>query len=272
MAEKKFYGMSNDYMFKAVMQESKEVLINLVAALMRIDEERIVYCEITNPIELGRNIYSKDCILDIKLILNGDTIINIELQIENEGYWPERSLFYWSRAYDQLKEGENYRLLKPTYQIGIIDFSLFKDSAEFFSEYKILNTRTGRAYTENLCIRVLDLTKIDLARDGEEELVRWAKIFKSKTMDELRQVAGSKEVMQKMVVTLAKLSEEERIRQQCEAREKNERDMRSAYDFGVEQGIEQGIEKVILELVRDGIISKEVAAERLGKPISEISL
>lgn len=82
--------------------------------------------------------------------------------------------------------------------------------------------------------------------------------------------------MQKMVVTLAKLSEEERIRQQCEAREKNERDMRSAYDFGVEQGIErgieQGIEKVILELVRDGIISKEVAAERLGKPISEISL
>ncbi|MBQ0027409.1 MAG: Rpn family recombination-promoting nuclease/putative transposase [Lachnospiraceae bacterium] len=286
MAEKKFYGMSNDYMFKAVMQENKAVLINLVAALMRIGEERIVSCEITNPIELGRNISSKDCILDIKLILNGDTIINIELQIENEGYWPERSLFYWSRAYDHLEEGENYGLLKPTYQIGIIDFSLFKDSEEFFSEYKILNTKTGRAYTDKLCIRVLDLTKINLAREGEEELVRWAKIFKSKTMDELRQVAGSKEVMQKMVVTLAKLSEEEKIRQQCEAREKNERDMLSSYAFGmeqgmekglelgikqgIEQGIDQGKENAILDLVRDGIISVEVAAERLNKSVSEL--
>ena len=34
MAEKKFYGMKNDYMFKAVLQENHEVLVNLVATLI----------------------------------------------------------------------------------------------------------------------------------------------------------------------------------------------------------------------------------------------
>ena len=279
MAEtKKFYGMSNDYMFKAVLQENHEVLVNLVATLMGIPEEAIVSCKITNPIKLGKSINAKDCVLDINLVLNGNTIINIELQINNEGYWPERSLLYWSREFDGLEKGENYHVLKPTYQIGILDFTLFKDSPEFYSEYKLINVRTGRIYTDKLSIRVLDLTNIELAEEGEEELAHWAKVFKARTMEELKTLASSREVMQKMIVTLAKLSEEEEIRQQCAAREKNERDMRSCFDFGVEQGIERGIEQgiergrteEILSLVRDGLLTLEIAADRLGISQSEL--
>ena len=93
-----------------------------------------------------------------------------------------------------------------------------------------------------------------------------------------------------MVVTLAKLSEEEEIRQQCEAREKNEMDKRSCFAFGVEQGIERGIEQgieqgmkrgieqgialgkesAILNLVRENAITIEVAARQLDKPVDEI--
>ncbi|MBQ0028175.1 MAG: PD-(D/E)XK nuclease family transposase [Lachnospiraceae bacterium] len=63
--EKKFYGMKNDYMFKAVLQENHEVLVNLVATLMGISEEEIVSCKISNPIKLGKSIDAKDCVLDI---------------------------------------------------------------------------------------------------------------------------------------------------------------------------------------------------------------
>ncbi|MBQ0028176.1 MAG: Rpn family recombination-promoting nuclease/putative transposase [Lachnospiraceae bacterium] len=271
--EKKFYGMKNDYMFKAVLQENQDVLVNLVATLMRIPEKEIVSCKITNTIELGKSIDAKECVLDIRLVLNGNVTINIELQIDNEGNWPERSLYYWPKSFDTLKAGEDYELLRPTYQIGILDFTLFKDSPEFFSEYKLQNVRNGRVYTDKINIRVLDLTNIELAKVGEEELAHWARIFKAKTMEELKQAAGSTEVMQKMVVTLAKLSEEEKIRQQCEAREKSERDMRSMYKFGVkngrEEGIEIGKEQAILSLVQDGTITLEAAAEKLGISLKE---
>ena len=239
MEEKKFYGMMNDYMFKAVLQENHEVLVNLVATLLGIEESSITTCKIVNPIELGKSIDSKDCILDVKLILNECDIVNIEMQLENKGDWPERSLLYWSRAFDRIKSGEDYNRLKRTYHIGILNFTLFKDNPEFYSEYKLINIRTGRLYTDKLSFRILDLTNIDLARENEKELAHWARIFKAKTMDELRQLVGTVEVMNKMIVTLANLSEEEKIRQQCEAREKVEMDMRSSYRLGREEGREE---------------------------------
>ena len=93
--EKKFYGMKNDYMFKAVLQENQDVLVNLVATLMRIPEKEIVSCKITNTIELGKSIDAKECVLDIRLVLNGNVAINIELQIDNEGNWPEMAKKNW---------------------------------------------------------------------------------------------------------------------------------------------------------------------------------
>ena len=283
MEEKKFYGMRNDYMFKAVMQEAEDVLRNLVAALLGIEEEMIDSCEIQNPIELGKSVDAKDCVLDIKLILNNKATINIELQMEDEGNWPERSLLYWSRAFDSIKTGEDYILLKPTYHIGILNFTLFKEAPEFYSEYRLLNVKTHEAYTDKMIIRILDLTNIDLASKDEEYLATWARVFKAKTMEELEQVAGSMEVMKHMVVTLANLSEEEKIRQQCEAREKYERGLRNSYktgeingkelgielgkELGKEQGIELGKELAILDLVNEGILTKEEAEKKLGKPI-----
>ena len=120
MAEKrKFYGMQNDYMFHAVLQKNEEVLRNLLATLLEMDEADIVDCHLENPIELGKEIEGKECILDVKLTLNNAKIINIELQVYKQTYWVERSLLYWARAFDSLKSGQDYSMLLPTYHIGI---------------------------------------------------------------------------------------------------------------------------------------------------------
>lgn len=57
--EKKFYGMRNDYMFHAVLQKNEEVLRNLLATLLEMDEADIASCCIENPIELGKEIEGK---------------------------------------------------------------------------------------------------------------------------------------------------------------------------------------------------------------------
>ena len=51
------YMLRNDYMFHAVLQKNEEVLRNLLATLLEMDEADIVSCHIENPIELGKHSY-----------------------------------------------------------------------------------------------------------------------------------------------------------------------------------------------------------------------
>ena len=53
--------------------------------------------------------------------------------------------------------------------------------------------------------------------------MKWAKVFGAKTMEELEQLADTEEVFESMVTHLKELSEDEKIRQQCAARDDYER-------------------------------------------------
>ena len=241
MAEKrKFYGMRNDYMFHAVLQKNEEVLRNLLATLLEIDEAKIESCHIENPIELGKEIEGKECILDVKLTLNNDKVINIELQVYKQTHWINRSLLYWARTYDNLKSGQDYSMLLPAYHIGILDFTLFEDHPKFMAQYQILDVEDGYLYSDKLCIKVLDLTQLEKAKQESEtnkKLLKWASIFKAETLEELEQLASGEEVFENMVVTMKKLSEDEKIRMQCEAREEYERSLLTEYNAGKSEGI-----------------------------------
>ena len=249
MAEKrKFYGMRNDYMFHAVLQKNEEVLRNLLATLLEIDEAEIENCHIENPIELGKEIEGKECILDVKLTLNNDKVINIELQVYKQTHWINRSLLYWARTYDNLKSGQDYSMLLPAYHIGILDFTLFENHPKFMAQYQILDVEDGYLYSDKLCIKVLDLTQLEKAKQEPEtnkKLLKWASIFKAETLEELEQLASGEEVFENMVVTMKKLSEDEKIRMQCEAREDYERSLLTEYNAGKSEGIEQGIQQGI---------------------------
>ena len=221
MAEKrKFYGMKNDYMFHAVLQKNEEVLRNLLATLLEMDETDIVSCHIENPIELGKEIEGKDCILDVKIKLNDARIINIELQVYKQTYWTNRSLLYWARAYDSIKSGQDYGMLFPTYHIGILDFTLFEEHPKFMAKYQILD------------VDAKDQSETD------KKILKWAGIFNAETLEELEQLARGEEVFENMVVTMKKLSEDEKIRMQCEAREDYERCLLTEYNAGKREGIE----------------------------------
>ena len=221
MTEKrKFYGMRNDYMFHAVLQKNEEVLRNLLATLLEMDEADIVSCHIENPIELGKEIEGKDCILDVKIKLNDARIINIELQVYKQTYWTNRSLLYWARAYDSIKSGQDYGMLFPTYHIGILDFTLFEEHPKFMAKYQILD------------VDAKDQSETD------KKILKWAGIFKAETLEELEQLASGEELFENMVVTMKKLSEDEKIRMQCEAREDYERCLLTEYNAGKREGIE----------------------------------
>ena len=77
------YNMTNDYMFRAVLQTNNKVLRGLICSLLHLSSEEIISAEITNPIILGESIENKEFRLDIHVLLNNNTIINLEMQVAN---------------------------------------------------------------------------------------------------------------------------------------------------------------------------------------------
>ena len=156
-------------------------------------------------------------------------------------------------------------MLLPAYHIGILDFTLFENHPKFMAQYQILDVEDGYLYSDKLCIKVLDLTQLEKAKQEPEtnkKLLKWASIFKAETLEELEQLASGEEVFENMVVTMKKLSEDEKIRMQCEAREDYERSLLTEYNAGKSEGIEQGLQRGIQQGLQQGIASERRNTEK----------
>ncbi len=68
------FNMTNDYMFRAVLQTNNKVLRGLICTLLHLSEEEVASVRITNPIILGEAIDDKEFRLDINVLLNDYTL------------------------------------------------------------------------------------------------------------------------------------------------------------------------------------------------------
>ena len=154
-------------------------------------------------------------------MLNDYVIINLAMQVINEHDWPERSLNYLCRSFDNLHKGEDYCEVRPVIQIAFLDFTLFPEKPEFYATYQLLNIKNHTIYSDKLRLSVLDLTHISLAteEDKQYQIDYWASLFKATTWEELKMLAEKNESIAEATETIYKLSQEEMIRLQCEARE-----------------------------------------------------
>jgi predicted transposase/invertase (TIGR01784 family) len=214
------YGFTNDYMFRAIFQKNQKVLKSLICSLLHLENDDIKHIRITNPIELGQSIESKDFILDITVELNDDRLINLEMQVQNQYNWQERSLTYLCRTFDQLNQGQDYSEVKSAIHIGFVDFSPFPDFQEFYATYKLLNVKNQHLYTDKFTLCVVDLTHINLATEEDKKyrIDHWARLFKATTWEELKMAAKNNPELLEASEALYTLNADEMIRQQCQAR------------------------------------------------------
>ena len=215
------YTLTNDYMFRAILQQNNTVLKGLICSLLHLAPEHIHSVIIRNPIELGKTVDAKAFILDIEVILNNNTLINLEMQVINHGFWSERSLSYLCRSFDSLNKGENYSAVKPVIHIGFLDFTLFPEYPEFYSTYMLLNVKNNAVYSDKFKLSVVNLNQIELATEEDKKyhIDYWAKLFKATTWEEIKMLAAKNEYIQKASESLFELCAEDDIRRQCEARE-----------------------------------------------------
>jgi predicted transposase/invertase (TIGR01784 family) len=219
------YRFTNDYMFRAVLQKNERVLKALICSLLHLNPKDITSLEITNPIILGNAITDKEFILDITVRMNDNTLINLEMQVNNLLNWEERSLSYLCRCFDQLNSGEDYVAAGPAIHIGFLDYTPFPEIPEFYATYKLLNVKNHRVYSDKLVLRVVDLTQIDLATDEDKiyQIDRWARLFKATTWEELKMIAKNDDALREASEALYSMNSDETIRAQCRAREDYDR-------------------------------------------------
>lgn len=225
------HPLTNDYMFKALLQKNKNVLKQLICSLLHLRPDEIESVEIRNPIVLGEALTedfdSKIFVLDINVLLNNRILINLEMQIVGYENWPERAMTYLCRNFDQLSRGEDYINARPTIHIGFLDFLLFPQYPEFYATYKMMNVKNQHIFTDKFTLSVVNLKHIELAtqEDREWKIDYWASLFKAATWEELIMLANQNPILEDAVETIYELTADESIREQRKAREKHIREM-----------------------------------------------
>ena len=219
------YNMTNDYMFRYTLQKNEKVLRGLISSLLHLDPNSIKKLSIQNPVNLAEDISSKDFVMDIKVLMNDNSLINLEMQVNNEHNWKERSLSYLCRTFDHLYRGQDYEEALPVYHIGFLDFSLFPNYPEFYATYQLLNIKNHNLYSSKFSLSVVDLNQTKLA--SEEDKVYgidyWAHLFKSKTWEELKMLAKDNEYLDAAANSLYEANADWMVRERCIARKLAER-------------------------------------------------
>ncbi|MCL1981882.1 MAG: Rpn family recombination-promoting nuclease/putative transposase [Clostridiales bacterium] len=181
------YTLMNDVLAKMLFVKYPDLLKRLVSALLHIGYDSIEQFEITNPDIPPDAFGDKFCRLDVGMVLDGQKI-DIELQVANEGDYPERSLYYWAREYSSaLEEGGEYAGLPRTIVISIIAFKLF-GCDEYHSEFQPLEVTRHTPLTDKQVLHYFELPKLPQKVSADDELKLWLKLFGAQTEEELKQI------------------------------------------------------------------------------------
>jgi len=182
------YTFKNDTLFKMLFTKYQNLLKRLVAELLSIQYESIEQFDIINPEISPEELGKKFCRLDINMIVNKQKV-DLEIQISDEGNYPERSLFYWAREFSTgINEGGDYGELPRTIVISILGFNLFPDTKRFHREFQALEVKTYEPLTDKMVLHYYELPKLSPLDDADIGRDLWLKLFNAETEEELAKI------------------------------------------------------------------------------------
>lgn len=243
-----------DVIFKRFFTRDKDLknLSSFLEAVLDMPQNSITKIQVLDTKLLPTQIDGKQGDLDLKVYMN-DSVVNVEIQIEDERNYRDRSVYYWSKTYsDELKKGQDYNDLKPTICINIMNFKMF-DCEEAYSTFKLLETGRHEVLTDKCAILFFELKKINDKIEPDNRKKLWLQLINAETEEELDMLneTGVPEI-QKAVVTLREMSEDEEIQEMARLREKWIMDHNSAMRNAEKKGRKEEREELIAAMRKAG--------------------
>ena len=270
-----------DFVFKKIFgsEENPKILIGFLNAVLK-PIIPIVEVEIKNTDIEKVHVEDKFSRLDVKAKTSNQEIINIEIQLKNEYNMIQRSLYYWSKLYEeQLGDGDRYDKLCRTVCINILDFKYLKND-RFHNGYRLKEIETNEELTDIEEIHFIEIPKLKKL-NSEEEVVdmleAWVEFLRDPESEVVRKLEMSNSEIREAKDKLYKLSMDEKERELYFLREKSIKDEISALANAEEKGIQIGIEKgikqekieTVLRLHSLGLNTEQIAK---GTCITEVEV
>jgi predicted transposase/invertase (TIGR01784 family) len=268
------YTFKTDTLFKILFVKYPDLLKHLVSELLGIRLASIGQFVITNPEMPPEALGDKFCRLDINMTVDGQRV-DLEIQVKNEGDYPERVLYNWAREYSTaLAEGDDYLNLPRTVVISIINFKLFP-CEEFHSEYQALEVSRHDALSDKMGLHFFELCKLPADINENDKLLLWLSLFKAETMEELERIKALEvPVMNEAINAYQKISVSPEFREleraRSYARHNEASALRHARQEGEASGMEKGMEKVAQNALEEGV-SVELISKITGFDMEKIN-
>ena len=232
-----------DFVFKKIFgsEENKDVLLSFLNDTLKETEQHpLTQLILVNPYLDKKMVKDKLSILDVRAVTTDGKQINLEIQLFNKYDIQKRTLFYWSKMYEeQLKEGQPYADLKKTITINILNFRVIPND-RYHSIFHLREDHTDHILTDDIEIHFLELPKLVKPYNLSDHLARWLTFLKGVQPSKCGELAMDKPELKKAMTTLEFLSQDEEARMLYEMRKKALMDERSALDTAEKRGKEKG--------------------------------
>lgn len=262
-----------DFAFKEMM-ENEDARKGFLSAVLKIAPEDIKETRILNP--YLRKVHEDDKlgILDVRVLLNNDTEIDIEINLNRFDAWPKRSLFYVAKMYTgQINPGDSYNKLNKCINISILDFKLFPEEPDCYSCFHLWEDTRHFLYTDRIEFHLLELPKLSAElKEDSSNILLWAKFINAERKEEFEMLAKRDPYINSAYQQLQIISQDQQKRMEYEAREKALRDRIQLREEGLVEGIEKGRAEERREIIRTMLetMSPEQVARTLKMPLEDI--
>lgn len=253
-----FINPKIDFAFKKIFgsENSKDILISFLNALIYEDKPIIQDVEVLNPYLAPKIRGVKDTYLDIKAkITDSETgeerIVIIEMQVLNVEGFEKRILYNAAKSYStQLTSGQSYNLLNPVIALTITDFIMFAEISNVTSRFVLKEKDFLIDYPiYDIELIFVELPKFKKQLSELEAIVdKWLYFLNNARklkdvptiMDDIPEIKKAFYIANQASLTLEELEDQEKS-------EIFIQDQRGAISKALQQGLEQGLEQGALQ-------------------------
>ncbi len=237
-----FISPRTDIVFKELMRDDT-VRRHFLSDVLDIPLDQIKSVRLENTFLSRRSRQEKQGILDVRMQLNGESRINVELQIRRLVCWDKRSLYYLAKMYTEgLGNGQHYDNLKKCIVIDVLDFP--GDENPGYHKVYHLRDAEGRLYSKEFEVHIIELGKA-LTGDKVDD---WIRLLRVESREELEHMHSRNAGVVRAIDEVRTMNLGRRLRMWHEMRLKEQRDRwaieealkEDAYAEGHTKGCEAG--------------------------------
>jgi len=245
-------SVKRDIVFKRIFAHkgNEEFLREFLSSLLNLEIKEI---EIMHDIHLEKDVEEdKLGIIDVRAIINDRSIVNIEIQLENENNIIPRSTFYGAKLFtSELKKKEEYQTLKPVIVICILNYKLFNSKEYINKTVTVLENNKEYVVNEYLKYYYIELPKFRKeSKDYEDITSQWLTFIDGENKKELEKVMKDNNLIKEANKELDILSGDEDVRRMAELRQKYVMEMASAKSDGYDEGLAKGEENKAIDIAK----------------------